>query len=197
MDSVAGMSYYVNPEGQRLRKSGGAGTNYFAPDRSGAMLSEYTGGWIDYVWLIGRLIGRVVAGQIYAVHDDQVGRPEAITDVSKTIVWRAQNFAFSQKVVVSGIAFNLGFPGQYYDAETSAWNNGYRDYKSELGRHLESDSIGLDGGINTYAYVGGNPVSLIDPLGLRALTDCENSILSKYFPIRTSARSTLSRASLT
>ncbi|MHB1056516.1 MAG: RHS repeat-associated core domain-containing protein [Rhodanobacter sp.] len=136
------------------------------------MLSEYTDGWIDYVWLNGRLVGRVAGGQLYAIHNDQVGRPEAVTNASKAIVWRAQNFAFNQKVVTSGITFNLGFPGQYYDAETAAWNNGFRDYKSELGRYLESDPIGLDGGINTYVYVNGNPIDSQDALGL---CDCDKS----------------------
>lgn len=62
-------------------------------------------------------------------------------------------------------AFNLRFPGQYYDSETETSYNMARDYDARIGRYIESDPIGLKGGVNTYGYVGGNPLSRFDPDG--------------------------------
>lgn len=63
-------------------------------------------------------------------------------------------------------AHNLRLPGQVFDGEVGLHLNYMRDYDPAVGRYVESDPIGLDGGLNTYAYVVDDPINLIDPVGL-------------------------------
>jgi len=72
----------------------------------------------------------------------------------------------------NSVAFDLPLrlPGQRYDQETGLHYNYFRDYDPSLGRYAESDPIGLDGGLNTYAYVTGSPLSHDDQEGLIAGT---------------------------
>jgi RHS repeat-associated protein len=64
------------------------------------------------------------------------------------------------------VAFNLRYPGQYFDKESGLHYNGFRTYSAEPGRYTQPDPIGLDGGWNRFAYVDNNPLRFADPLGL-------------------------------
>jgi RHS repeat-associated protein len=130
---------------------------------------------------------------------DQIGTPQAATDRRGNLVWRAVYDPFGAAAVDSDpdgdgahTALNLRFSGQYFDAETGLHDNYFRSYSPE-GRYLQSDPIGMEGGVNTYAYVGGNPLSNQDPWGLSsvgAYGECKcGSNISKhpnYFKLQVS-----------
>jgi len=100
-------------------------------------------------------------------YNDHLGTPQAMTDASGSLVWQADYKPFGEaNVPTETLLNNLRFPGQYYDAESGLHYNYFRDYDPTTGRYVQSDPIGLGGGINTFAYVGGNPMRFSDPLGL-------------------------------
>ena len=63
---------------------------------------------------------------------------------------------------------DLRFPGQRYDSATGLYQNDQRDYDPKTGRYLQSDPIGLEGGIDPFAYVGNNPLMYVDLFGLKS-----------------------------
>lgn len=108
------------------------------------------------------------------VYADHLNTPRVIVRSSdQAIQWRwdqAEPFGAvtpnQNPNALGTFMFNQRFPGQVYDAETGNFHNWHRDYSPRLGRYLQFDPIGLAGGINGYAYVEGNPINFVDPMGL-------------------------------
>jgi RHS repeat-associated protein len=179
-------TYAVNAIDQRVAKSGVSGSTRFVHGGPAQLLAEHgPSGWTNYLWFGGELVGLltpttssilswfedfpIVLGHpgIKYVHNDHLGRPEAVTSGSKVELWRARNYAFDRQVSLDLIGgLNIGFPGQYYDAESDLASNGYRDLDPKGVRYVQSDPLGVLAGVNTYVYVGGDPVNSIDPTGL-------------------------------
>ena len=103
--------------------------------------------------------------------NDHSGTPALWVNSKSVVVWQDNTTPFGEHVVgafVGTVNQSLHFPGQYADFETGYSYNYFRDYDPSLGRYLQSDPIGLLGGVNTYSYVSASPVQLQDLYGLDA-----------------------------
>lgn len=70
-------------------------------------------------------------------------------------------------VPASGNVGRFQYTGQQWLPEAGAYHYRARTYLPEVGRFLQTDPIGYRAGANLYAYVGGDPVNLVDPSGLQ------------------------------
>ncbi|MFL6604627.1 MAG: RHS repeat domain-containing protein [Steroidobacteraceae bacterium] len=173
-------SYIYNAMGQRIQKNGASRT-LFSYDEAGHLLGEYssTGALIqETVWLedipIATLRPKAGGGiDVYYVHTDYLNAPRLITRATdNAIVWRWDRDPFGSVAPDSNpsnlrtFVYNLRLPGQYCDAETGFTYNMARYYDGQTGRYVQSDAVGLGGGINTYSYVENDPIRRVDSLGL-------------------------------
>jgi len=116
------------------------------------------------------------------VHTDQLGTPRKLSDPTGAVVWDASLTPYGLEDSIAGTeTLDSRFPGQWADAETNLNYNYFRDYDPTLGRYIQSDPIGLRGGLNTFGYVGGNPVNYTDPKGLIMLPPGTVDDISQFF----------------
>jgi len=190
------ISYSYNALGLRVGKTGPTtlvptSATYYVYGEAGKLLGEYDANGVPLYETIylGSPVGVVkqtgtagasnIAISLYNVSTDQLGTPRIITRQSdEAIVWRwdaAEPFgatAPDQDPSSLGVfGFNQRMPGQVFDAESGLFQNWNREYNPRIGRYMQSDPIGLRGGINTFAYARGNPLSFSDLRGLQAYPD--------------------------
>jgi RHS repeat-associated protein len=187
-------TYTYNALGERIARSGGAlGTVLFWYDEAGHLIGEYDGSGNliqETVWLGDIPVATLRPGSpvaIYYVHTDHLNTPRQVTrpsDNAQMWTWFSDPFGASgpnENPAGAGVfKYQLRFPGQYFDAESGRHYNYFRDYDAVTGRYVESDPIGLNGGINTYGYARANPLRYLDALGLSACSDLVDALTSLW-----------------
>ena len=101
-------------------------------------------------------------------HCDHLGTPLALTDSQGQIVWAARLDPWGnveEEFNPHQIEQSIRLPGQHHDRETGLYYNRHRYYDPTIGSYVNQDPIGLNGGVNSYAYPE-DPNQLFDPVGL-------------------------------
>jgi RHS repeat-associated protein len=179
-------TYTYNAFGQRTRKVTPDGTTLYHYDLDGKLLEETQADGTHlrtYLWR-EQIPTAVIESPgtpnnpsdqeiLITLHTDHLNTPRSATDQNGTTVWQWASDAFGTTLAqedpdgdVELVQINLRFLGQYFDQESGLHYNYFRTYDPETGRYLESDPIGLAGGLNTYLYSNTNPIRFIDPSGL-------------------------------
>jgi len=172
-------TYVYNALNERVAKSATfpqVVNQRFVYDGAHQLVGEYGDNSRDYIWLDGLPVALIDSSATTSttsyVVSDGLNTPRIVTDAAGMTIWqwpyKGNPFGEQQPTATAGFVYNLRFPGQYYDQESGLAQNINRDYEATTGRYVESDPIGLKGGWSTYAYVDGNPVNKIDPLGLES-----------------------------
>jgi RHS repeat-associated protein len=148
--------YTYDPFGRRIKKTvspsgGGQGEDVYYLYSDEGLIGEYdaTGAEIktygykpNSIWSTDPLFMRE-GGNIYFYHNDHLGTPQKLTNISGAVVWSATYDAFGKAIIdaSSTITSNLRFPGQYFDAETGLHYNWHRYYDPNTGRYVTEDPI--------------------------------------------------------
>ncbi|MBL4890172.1 MAG: hypothetical protein JKX97_09160 [Candidatus Lindowbacteria bacterium] len=120
--------------------------------------------WLDY----DSVEADPSEGTPHYIFTNQIGAPIRIEDAAGNAVWVAERYqAYGELTIAPGasIECNLRWPGHIFDPETGLHCNRYRYYSPRLGRYIQTDPLGVAGGLNTHAAPS-NPVATVDLLGL-------------------------------
>jgi RHS repeat-associated protein len=111
--------------------------------------------------------GAIISGTSYYYVKDQLGSVTQLVTSTGTIASQYTYDPYGNPTTVSGtVVSDIGYAGYFYHGVSGLDFTLYRAYDPAHARWLNRDPIGEAGGVNLYAYVAGDPVSLIDPLGL-------------------------------
>ncbi|NOU05145.1 MAG: RHS repeat-associated core domain-containing protein [Hyphomicrobiaceae bacterium] len=106
-----------------------------------------------------------------------------MTDGAKAQVWAATWQAWGGSYAITGPQANdARFPGQWFQLESGLHYNWHRHYDPSIGRYTQPDPLGFVDGPDLFGYVGGHPVSYVDPDGRYRISGPVSQSLSQTRP---------------
>jgi RHS repeat-associated protein len=188
--STAGVTYSYDGYGRRVEKSNGklywygsSGEVLDETDLSGNLTSEY-------VFFGGKRVGRrdSPSNNVFFYFEDYLGSSRVtVQSGASSACYEADFFPFGgeRTPLVNSCPQNYKFTGKERDTESGLDNFGARYYSSQFGRFMTPDPSGLSfadpsnpQGLNLYAYVLSNPMSLVDPSGLNVVPPLKCGLLN-------------------
>ena len=182
-------TYRYDGLGRRIEKVGNGITRRYVYDAEDILL-EYDGtNALQARYTHGPGIDEPIAmtrsGSTYFYHQDGLGTVTELTDSTGTTAQSYAYDAYGNIIQQTGTVENpYTYTGREFDSETGLYYYRARSYDPRSGRFLQKDPVGMQGGLNLYAYAMGNPIKLTDPLGLApypSLGVCGSSLYQKLF----------------
>ena len=162
------MTYKYDALGRRVQSapSTGVSTNFNYDGQDVAQDKTSTGVITEYLNGPGidNKIRQKTGTTLYYFAQDHLGSTTALTDSKGALAERETYDAYGNSA--GSTRTRYGYTGRERDPLTGLQYNRARFYDPQLGRFISEDPIGLAGGINSFAYVGHNPVLYRDPGGL-------------------------------
>jgi RHS repeat-associated protein len=160
-------SFTYDAQGRRARRTVGSVTTQFQYDGLDAIREVGGAGDASYLGTLKideKLTRTDTVGVIHFLADS-LGSTVALANTAgdPTTIYTYEAYG---RTVVDGAAENpIQFTGRENDSSGLYY---YREryYAPALARFIAQDAIGIQSGVNRYAYVGGSPLNYVDPLGL-------------------------------
>lgn len=172
------VSYGYDGMGGRVRKRVGITDFGYLYDGGGNLLLEYDASGVQakYTYYPGSDVPHsVVRGSTpYYFATDPQGSVLALFTGTNQLVDQYTYLPFGEAQSTSETMPNrIRYAGRELESESGLYYNNARWYDPSLHRFISEDPIGIDGGINLYAYTMNDPVNYLDPSGMdMAPTKC-------------------------